>query len=238
MIKDIGSVIAKRRSEMGVSQKELARLLNLHGMNITNQAVSKWENGTTQPGAAQFIALCSVLGIRDVISEFTGEENGGVFAGLNKLGREMAEEYISLLKLSDKYRKQDGEIVHIRSLPLYNIAASAGTGQFLDSSDYETVDVGEDVPETADFGVRLSGDSMEPRFNDGDIVWVSRGRKLKSGEIGIFLWDENVYCKKLEKTGETIRLISLNEKYPPINIAGEADLRSFGKVVGKWSTAE
>lgn len=238
MIKDIGSVIAKRRSEMGVSQRELARLLNLQGMNITNQAVSKWENGTTQPGAVQFIALCRVLGIRDVLSEFTDEGDEGVFAGLNRRGKEMAKEYISLLKLSGKYTEQNGKIVSIRSLPLYNIAASAGTGQFLDSSDYETVDVGADVPETADFGVRLSGDSMEPRFNDGDIVWVSRDKMPKNGEIGIFLWDENVYCKKLEKTGEALRLISLNEKYPPISIGGEADLRSFGKVVGKWNTAE
>ena len=34
---------------------------------------------------------------------------------------------------------------------------SAGTGQFLDNDSYEEVEVGAEVPETADFGVRISG---------------------------------------------------------------------------------
>ncbi len=56
---------------------------------------------------------------------------------------------------------------------------SAGTGQFLDNDSYEEVEVGPEVPETADFGVRISGDSMMPRCLDKQIVWIQKTDDLK-----------------------------------------------------------
>lgn len=61
---------------------------------------------------------------------------------------------------------------------------SAGTGQFLDNDSYEEVEVGPEVPETADFGVRISGDSMMPRYLDKQIVWIQKTDELNDGEIG------------------------------------------------------
>ena len=127
--------------------------------------------------------------------------------------------------------KRDGEIISLRKLPLYDIAVSAGTGQFLDSDRYELVEVGEEVPLTANFGVRISGDSMEPKFQHGQVVWVTQERNIKTGDIGIFLYDGEVYCKKLEKTPHGIRLLSENPRYEPIIIRPERDFRVFGRVV-------
>ena len=62
----------------------------------------------------------------------------------------------------------------VRTLPLYRLAVSAGTGELLDGTDYDTVEVGDEVSPNADFGVRIAGDSMEPRFVHGQIVWVHR----------------------------------------------------------------
>ena len=44
--------------------------------------------------------------------------------------------------------------------------ASAGTGLFLDSDQYEEFEVGDDVPAASDFGIRVSGVSMEPIYVD------------------------------------------------------------------------
>lgn len=82
-------------------------------------------------------------------------------------------------------------------LPLYSLAVSAGTGQFLDSEDYDMTEVGPEVPDGANFGVRVAGDSMEPRFHDGQTVWVSQQHSLMTGEIGIFLYDGCAYLKQL-----------------------------------------
>ena len=236
MAYDIGNILYRLRTEKKISQRALALLLCEKGVEVTNQAVSKWENGTTQPSAAQFVALCDILGVYDVVGEFSGKKSG-LLTGLNSRGREMAMEYIDLLRSSDKYSETEEKIIPIRKLPLYHISASAGTGQFLDSSNYELTEVGADVSENANFGVRLSGDSMEPEYHDGDIVWVMQGHTLSSGEIGIFLYDGDVYCKELDLTAGAVRLKSLNPNYTPITVKDEDNFRIFGKVVSRWNTA-
>ena len=230
MKNDIGKIINSIREGRGMSQKELALSLEKYGIAVTNQAVSKWENGTTLPNAHQFIALCDVLDIEDVAGVFLGKKTEGIFEGLNSAGIKKAMEYIELLRASGMY-KSGGEIINLRKLPLYDIAVSAGTGQFLDSDRYELIEVGEEVPITANFGVRISGDSMEPRFQDGQIVWVTQDRNLRTGDIGIFLYDGDVYCKKLEKTSSGVRLLSENPKYRPISVRPEREFRVFGRVV-------
>ena len=233
-MEQIGEVIARLRSEKGLSQKVLAAGLRADGIAVTNQAVSKWETGSTQPSAAQLLAVCRILGVTDVLSAFGMSEEGGILRGLNRRGREKALEYIELLKRSEAYCSRPNMIA-LRQLPLYHIAASAGTGQFLDSDDYELVEVGEDVPANANFGVRIAGDSMEPKFHDGDVVWVMQDRLLRHGEIGVFLWQGDVYCKKLDTQSGRVCLRSLNPAYSPIAVDEDADFRVFGRVVAQWN---
>lgn len=144
------------------------------------------------------------------------------------------------LKISDIRRsaKTEKEIVpaseikrSVRILKLYNLPASAGTGEFLDGEDYTEVEVGDEVSMAADFGIRIKGNSMEPRYNNGQTVWIKRCESLENGEIGIFFLNGNAYCKKLKKSPEGVSLISLNPDYKPINIREEDELAIFGKVL-------
>ena len=80
--------------------------------------------------------------------------------------------------------------------------------------------------------MRLAGDSMEPQCADGQIVWVQAQAALQSGDIGIFLYDGEAFCKQMETTGSGIRLVSLNPQYPPIQVTMMEELRVFGKVMG------
>ena len=48
---DIGKTLAKLRKEAGLSQAELAVRLSMLGVDVTNQAVSKWESGSSVPGS-------------------------------------------------------------------------------------------------------------------------------------------------------------------------------------------
>lgn len=52
------------------------------------------------------------------------------------------------------------------------------------------------VPPDADFGVRVSGDSMEPVYHDGQIVWVQKCETLSVGQVGIFVYDGEGYIKR------------------------------------------
>lgn len=228
----IGEILAHTREQQGLSQKELAQLLSAAGVTVTNQAISKWENGSTQPNAAQFLTLCRVLKIFDIAEAFLGISHDSPFRSLNEEGRRKAMEYIDLLERSGLYAPVETvRTAVLRSLPLYNLPVSAGTGQFLDSDDYTLMEVGDEVPVNANFGVRICGDSMSPRFADGQIVWVRQQQTLGQGEIGIFLLNGDAYCKKLGMVEHQPALISLNSAYPPLIIHENSDFRVFGKVV-------
>lgn len=228
-MQNLGEKLAALRRRAGLSQKELAERLTLYGVHVTNQAVSKWEKGLTQPGAEQFLALCRALDVENLGAEFLGRRTG-MLRDLNDAGVRKLREYADLLRASGLYAlptEQSGE----RVLPLYTLAVSAGTGQFLDSDDFETVIVGAEVPDTADYGVRVAGNSMEPRYADGQTVWVQYRRTLRSGEIGIFLYDDNAYLKQLVVDDSGVRLHSLNPDYGDIPIRSAGELRILGKVV-------
>ena len=94
------------------------------------------------------------------------------------------------------------------------------------------IDVGSEVSGLADFGITLAGDSMEPLYVNGQIVWVHRQDQLTDGEIGIFYYAGNAYCKKYKVDDDKAWLVSLNRKYEPILIDESKDFKVFGKVVG------
>lgn len=116
-------------------------------------------------------------------------------------------------------------------LPLSYNPASAGTGVYLDGDYVESVKV-RATPEArkSDFAVKVSGDSMEPRFCDGDIVLVSK-EPVEIGETGIFVYEGDGYIKQLGKDC----LISINPAYPNIPIKYRDSFFCQGKVVAVLS---
>lgn len=227
----IGQKLSELRIEKGLSQPELAALLTTIGIPTNGQKISKWETDYSIPNAYQFLGLCNILGIRDVLDVFNIKENP--ISQLDKIGKQKVDEYIELLILSGKYTRKPANVIPFtRQIKLFNIPVSAGSGEFLDSDAYELIDIGNDVPETADFALRISGNSMEPQYHDGQIVWVHQQDVLNDGEIGIFGYDNNAYCKKLSLTTAGTKLISLNSNYAPIEISKNEVLHVFGRVLG------
>ena len=225
-----GSILAARRQELGLLQSDIVESLARDGIRVTKHTVSHWENDKNLPNAQQFLGLCRALRVRDVLETFWGLPDTA-FSGLNQAGRARLEEYAQLLRGSEAFSRRE-PARPLRRLPLYDLAVSAGTGQFLDGENYEMVDCGAEVPEGANFGVRIAGDSMEPRFHNGQTIWVRQQRSLMSGEIGIFLYDGDAYLKKLVAEDGQVRLHSLNPAYEDILISSALPLRVLGKVLG------
>ena len=83
------------------------------------------------------------------------------------------------------------ELPRLITLPMADLPASAGTGQWLDeNAHFEDIDV-IDTPQarTANIIIKVSGDSMEPLFHDGDALLVQRKAEVEQGEIGVFIID-------------------------------------------------
>ena len=223
MYDDIGKKLAVLRREAGLSQKELAARLAELGESVTDKALSKWEKGATLPSAKQLLLCCRALGVTDISGEFMG---AGVAHGLNTAGRRRLEEYAELLRRSGLYDlRREG-----RTIRLYTIAASAGPGQFLDDGDYSLVE-DPDAPAEADFAVTVAGDSMEPRYRDGQRVYVRAADTLADGETGLFSWEGSSYVKVLRDRPDGVALHSLNPAYADIPIPDPGQLRVFGKIL-------
>ena len=230
-MKKLVNIIASYRKQNNLSQMQLSEILMKNGFKASNKAVSSWEKDTTEPSASLLLFLCKLLGITDIYGEYYGNNPSNPQSGLNEEGKEKALDYIQLLV--DSGRFQNATIIPFRrKIRLFDIPASAGTGNFLDGDNFTEVEVGEEVPATADFGIRISGDSMEPRFVNGQIVWVQKQDTLNNGEIGIFFLEGNAYCKKLQDDEQGLFLISLNSKYEPITVTENQTFKIFGKVVG------
>lgn len=106
---------------------------------------------------------------------------------------------------------------------------SAGCGYDLEDADnWEDLEV-VDTPEAqkADFAVEIDGRSMEPTYQNGDIVYVVSDTDVPVGKIGLFIQNNKGYIK--EKGND--RLISHNDEYPDI-YPEDGEIICVGRVIG------
>ncbi len=117
-----------------------------------------------------------------------------------------------------------------RSILLYELPVSAGVGVYLDEASAESITI-PDTEKTvdADYALRISGNSMEPKYHDGDILLVQSCDSVDVGEAGIFLLDG---CGFFKVFGGD-RLLSLNPEYGPILLKDFSDVQCKGLVVGR-----
>jgi phage repressor protein C with HTH and peptisase S24 domain len=113
---------------------------------------------------------------------------------------------------------------------MYDMPVSAGPG--VDLSDVMESEIR--IPDNAktqdaDYALRISGNSMEPKFHDGDILLIQNCDSVEVGELGIFILDGEGYFKKFD--GD--RLLSLNPIYAPIPLSGFSEIQCAGRVIGK-----
>ena len=139
-----------------------------------------------------------------------------------------------LRPISAKLRYASTEPAHTgkRSIPLYELPVSAGVGLYLDEVDVEPETIripNNDKTAEADYVLRISGNSMEPKFFNGDYLLVKREESVEEGELGIFLLDGEAYFKVYG--GD--RLISLNPDYGPILLKDFSEIQCKGRVIGR-----
>ena len=116
----------------------------------------------------------------------------------------------------------EDNIADLKNIKFYDTPVSAGKGSFI--NDYEPFDIIKVNLKTCpqarrcDFALKVRGDSMEPYYYDGDIVFVKEQPSLDNGQIGIFIYEDESYIKKYSVQEDGVYLISLNKNYPPIKI--------------------
>jgi transcriptional regulator with XRE-family HTH domain len=244
------------RKENGMSKRDLVSRLPLNYSTYAN-----YESGFREPNSEVLqllarhynVSLDYLLGVSenrkkaDEIAILNEDENTHIlkYRQLDTHGREVVDlvlekevERVSFLTTRIESIKKpildDKWIV----LKVYQQRASAGLGSYLsDDSDYDYEEMrfaATQVSERADFCVRIKGESMEPKINDGDIVFVKAVPKVDPDNVGIFVYDGEAYCKRLriDQRKGAIILESLNKSYAPKQITQPDALRTVGLVIG------
>lgn len=237
--KKIGNILRNYRKTSGYTCADVAEKLAEYGFSCKTAAVNSWENGRTSIGGLQLLLLCQIYNIRDIYSVFLGDNTDTL---LNIEGQAKLDDYRNLLIASGLYKEKttQNNVVDFQKykiqVPIYLMAVSAGTGNFLDDDNHDMVDIPEKLPEgittdDIDYAVHIHGDSMQPKFEDQQIIWIKKYTELCEGNIGIFLLNGDAYCKKFHKTKKGISLISLNPAYKPIRVKESDEFHILGKVL-------
>lgn len=120
---------------------------------------------------------------------------------------------------------------------VFDQVSAAGLGNYLDDPVYHMEQYpANEVPEGTEFGVRISGVSMSPKIPDGATAFVQSRSTIEPGKIGIFLVNDESFCKKLvvDRDRREIRLASFNPDYKD-RVIEDADVFStMGLVLGWW----
>lgn len=244
----IGKVLSKARNNKGLSLMKFSAVLKDYGVSATASAIQKWENGSNTPNPYQLVAIAQALDMDCDLSLFMSTSPA---PELNEEGMRKVANYKADLIASGRYKPESRScrIIQFVEMPVSNLSVSAGTGAFLDEGSFEMVSFPvSSVPDGADFGVRVSGDSMEPVYHDGQIVWVKQCDRVNIGEVGIFIYDGEGYIKVYdeqepdEEQREAFSdsyghvymqpvLISYNQKYAPRVISAQAGFQVVGRVL-------
>lgn len=128
-----------------------------------------------------------------------------------------------------KINEVSEKVVQLYGYDYYDHAASAGTGQYLNDVRVERIELPVDVD--ADFVIPIKGDSMEPDYQDGDLVFIQTSVDLNNGVIGVFNYNGDAYIKQLVIDEDQAYLHSLNPEYKDMPITPETNFRIIGEVM-------
>ncbi len=193
MATNVGENIRKRRSELRLSQKKVADYLG-----ITQQAYSKYENNLNSFNFETALKLGEILDI-----------------SLDELGLDYRTE-----KPLGNLQVMPNDNVYM--IPVFE-SVSAGFGAYACSDVTEYFPMCIDNPaDAADMlCIKVKGDSMYPKIEEGDIVAVRKQSSVDSGSLAVMLIDgEEGVVKKVNYGPDWIELISINPMYPPRRFEG------------------
>lgn len=233
MVEKIKKLIKENGYSVAAFEKQLG---------FGNGIISKWKTQSPSVDKLKLVAdnlNCSVdylLGRTDSISVDSGEYSNDemqIIQNYRELSGE-GQEYIELqLYIANKvYKQEEMTEPEIISIKYAYMPVSAGTGIDLSEENYKTINIkSNEITRSADFAVKVSGDSMQPTYEDGDILLIESMPCINKGDIGIFVLDGEGFVK--EFGGD--RLISHNEQYDDIMLSDHDVVMCSGKVIGTLS---
>ena len=218
-----------------MEQKGVDRNTLCADLDLKYTTVRDWLKGITYPRIGKIELLANYFNINksDLIenknstaqpSDSLLEEITNTARKLNtdnkKIVLRMSED---LLDEQEKRRKakinEASEAISLYQVEVVSETAAAcgfNYGFGYEDTDRETIEVDEKPPRH-DIATKVSGDSMQPVYQDGDILYlVDKGLTTYNGDLAVIAYGDRSYFKRIYTENGRLRLVSLNDKYEDI----------------------
>ena len=218
-----------RRKELKLTQKEIAEELG-----ISFQAYSAWERGIKEPSQEKVAQLEKILKVAK--GYFTQIEIVRLYNSLSKQGKDKVVLYARNLAQEEQTQKVATMPERLYEYRVYE-RMSAGIGASVyDDRNFDTVYFNEELAH--DFASWVSGDSMEPKYQNGSVALIRETGFDYDGAVYAVVCNNQTYIKRVYREEDGLRLVSINPKYKDIFISYEEDPRIVGIIVGNFVPME
>ena len=212
-------------------------------LSIASGTVSEWKKGRV-PQNATLLKVASYFGVTvdDLLGNTTDQKeknakDGKFSNGVNTkfIGRD------GVVNLLGKETNPKSELIFLPDsngymIPLFE-SVSAGFGAYPDDNiiGYELCYIENKAEAAETICIKVSGDSMYPKIENGDVIQVHKQDSVDSGKIAVVLVDgEDALVKKVVYGSACIELHSFNPMYPVVRFDGKDVLRV--RVLGQVRT--
>ncbi|MDE6579939.1 MAG: XRE family transcriptional regulator [Ruminiclostridium sp.] len=210
---NIGDLIHNQRKALHLTLEEVGK-----AVGVSKSTVKKWETGYISNMKRDKIALlANILQINP--TELINDNNKNLQESSN-VG--------NIISRGD----------NIYRIPVFE-TVSAGFGAYASNEiiDFIPVLISDPYDVESTIAIKVKGDSMYPKIEDGDVIIVRKQNSVDSGDVAVLLLDnEEGLVKKVMYGKDWIELISINPEYKARRFEKEEilRLRVVGKVVGSY----
>lgn len=225
-------------SERKISQSELSRRTG-----IGRNSISDYLNGKYEAKQDKVFELAKALNVNEAwlmgfdISKNRKIENNDITSIYSKLTPPRQSNVLKYATNQLEEQNNDSDnlvdfnsyIQEKSAVDIYG-CASAGIGERLYNEPISKEFVRGYVP-AHDIALKVNGDSMEPLFKNGQIIFIEKSHTIKDGQIGVFIINGDAYVKKVYVEDNRLTLVSLNKKYKDLYFYDNESVRLVGKVI-------
>ena len=217
-----------------MEQKGVDRNTLCADLDLKYTTVRDWLKGITYPRIGKIELLANYFNINksDLIENkiSTAQPSDSLLEKITNTARKLntdnkkivlrtSEELLESQNEEETKINEVSEVISLYQVEVVSETAAAcgfNYGFGYDDTDRETIEVDEQPPRH-DIATKVSGDSMQPDYQDGDILYlVDKGLTTYNGDLAVIAYGDRSYFKKIYTENGRLRLVSLNDKYEDI----------------------
>ncbi|GGB85752.1 LexA family protein [Staphylococcus nepalensis] len=187
------------------------------GVQISKTDISQYVNGKVNPGQNKLYILAKILNVSEAWLLGYNVEKERIDDGTrNKMNKQLETLPVKQIPVVSKISA---------GLPIYS------EENLIDYTYIATKDLNE---EKELFGLKVSGDSMNKIFQDGEVVVIEKDSVIENGQIGVVMVNGyNGTLKRIRYNGDQLMLLpeSTNPEHLPQVYSDESEIKFIGKVV-------